>query len=79
MTNAPTSLQRERMQSIRASGGISLVVDRHNVIKFGGWLSSVLASGRCAGIHKDVVAMMIDAAKYYDVWYDVPPTTKVAV
>ena len=37
-TGAPTALQQQHMQQIRASGGVTMVIDRHNVEVLGEFL-----------------------------------------
>lgn len=72
-TGAPTDLQKLRLAEIRDSGGLSLVVDRHNVDALRGWLELVISVSKSDYPLRQVRAILRTAAKRADLWYEVMP------
>lgn len=72
-TGAPTDLQKLRMAEIRDSGGITLVVDRHNVVVLRAWLEYVLQLATSDRPFRQVLLLAKTAARNNDLWYEVMP------
>lgn len=72
-TGAPTDLQKLRMAEIRDSGGITLVVDRHNVGLLRIWLELAISLSASDYPMRQVKAMLRTAAKRAELWYEVMP------
>lgn len=70
---APTDLQKVRMGEIRAAGGLTLVVDRHNVGALRGWLERALDISGSNYPLPHIREILREAARSANLWYEVMP------